>query len=199
MRQITDNIHEVFWMSDAVKGEMLYISPAYEAIWGRTMDSLYASPQEWMDAIHVDDRQRVLLASRTRQVAGLYDEQYRIVKPDGSIRWIHDRAFPVRDGNGEVYRVVGVAEDVTLREEHEKRITRLNRVYAVLSGINTTIVRTRDRQELFDEACRIAVELGELPAGLDRPARRQWPGRDARGQGGRRRRLPRQYPADGQG
>ncbi|HUY03901.1 MAG TPA: EAL domain-containing protein, partial [Rhodocyclaceae bacterium] len=160
LRQISENINEVFWMTDLIKGEMLYINPAYEAVWGRTAASLYASPQDWLDAIHSDDRARVLESAQTKQVAGLYDEQYRIVRPDGSIRWIHDRAFPVRNGNGEVYRIVGVAEDVTLREENEKRIMRLSRLYAVLSGINAAIVRTRARQELFDEACRIAVEQG---------------------------------------
>src|SRR5665811_452264 len=67
-----------------------------------------------------------------------------------------------KESNGSVEYLSTIARDITLRKESEKRITRLNRVYAVLSGINTTIVRTRDRQELFDEACRIAVELGKF-------------------------------------
>ena len=120
--QITENIHEVFWMTDVSKGEMLYISPAYEVLWGRTVDSLFASPQNWIDAIHVEDRQRVLQAATTQQIAGLYDEEYRIIRPDGSIRWIHDRAFPVRNDNGEVYRITGLAKDVTERKQAEEEI-----------------------------------------------------------------------------
>ena len=125
-RQITENIHELFWMTDTTKGEMLYVSPPYEAIWGRTVESLYASPKNWIDAIHEEDRQRVLQAAMTKQAAGLYNEEYRIIRPDGSIRWIHDHAFPVRNANGEIYRIVGVAEDITQRKQAEEQLRQLN-------------------------------------------------------------------------
>ena len=161
-RQLTENITEVFWLTDPSKNEMLYISPAYEKIWGRSCAALHASPREWLDAIHPEDRQRVLEAAIAKQARGDYDEEYRIVRPDGSIRWIRDQAFPVSDPGGRPYRIAGVAEDVTKRKQAEIRILSLNRVYAVLSGINTLIVRVRDRQELFDEACRIAVEDGNF-------------------------------------
>ena len=112
-RQLSENIQEVFWMTDPAKEKMLYISPAYEQIWGRTVQSLYDSPRNWLDAIHAEDRQRVLHASLTKQVDGLYDEEYRIVRPNGEIRWIHDKAYPIRDSAGTVYRIAGVAEDIT--------------------------------------------------------------------------------------
>jgi PAS domain S-box-containing protein/diguanylate cyclase (GGDEF)-like protein len=115
-RQVTDNIREVFWLTDRLKNEMLYVSPGYEEIWGRSTEELYASPHLWMEAIHPDDRQRVSAAARTQQIAGRYDEEYRIVRPDGSLRWIRDRAFPVRDTGSEVARVAGVAEDITDRK-----------------------------------------------------------------------------------
>jgi diguanylate cyclase (GGDEF)-like protein/PAS domain S-box-containing protein len=161
-RQLTENITEVFWLTDPSKNEMLYISPAYEKIWGRSCAALHTSPREWLDAIHPEDRQRVLEAAVAKQARGDYDEEYRIVRPDGSIRWIRDQAFPVPDPEGRAYRIAGVAEDVTERKQAEFRILSLNRVYAVLSGINTLIVRARTRQELFDEACRIAVEDGNF-------------------------------------
>ena len=116
-RQLADNIREVFWMSDPAKNQMLYVSPAYEEVWGRTCQSLYDSARDWVEAIHPEDRKRVLEAALTKQVSGQYDEVYRIVRPDGTIRWIQDRAFPVRDDSGKVYRIVGIAEDITRRKE----------------------------------------------------------------------------------
>jgi len=119
-RQLAENIDEVFWMTETDKNTMLYISPAYERIWGRSCASLYQSPRNWVAAIHADDRQRVLEAVTTRQVSGEYDEQYRIVRPDGSLRWIRDRAFPIRHASGHVYRVVGTAEDISQRKQAEQ-------------------------------------------------------------------------------
>lgn len=121
-RQFTSCIREVFWMTDPSKTEMVYISPGYEEIWGRSCQSLYAAPRNWLEAIHPDDRERVLQAALTRQVSGDYDEVYRIVRPDGSWRWIHDRAFPVRDAAGQVYRIVGVAADITRQKRAEEEL-----------------------------------------------------------------------------
>jgi PAS domain S-box-containing protein len=120
-RQLIENVREVFWVTDVSKSRMIYVSPGYETIWGRTCGSLYAEPRNWLEAIHPDDRERVLEALQ-KQAMGLYDETYRIVRPDGSIRWIHDRAFPVRDKGGSVERVVGLAEDITGRKLAENAL-----------------------------------------------------------------------------
>ncbi|HTY87998.1 MAG TPA: PAS domain S-box protein [Candidatus Acidoferrum sp.] len=121
-RQLADNIRGVFWMSNPDKSQIIYVSPAYEQIWGRTCASLNASPRDWVEAIHPEDRPRVLDAALTKQVSGQYDEVYRIVRPDGSTRWIQDRAFPVRDSAGTVYRLVGIAEDITPWKEAEEAL-----------------------------------------------------------------------------
>ena len=121
-RQLAENIQEVFWMSDPEKNRIMYISPGYEGIWGRTCESLYASPRSWLEAIHPDDRERILQAALTKQVTGTYDEEYRIVRPNGSIRWIWDRAFPIRDASGHVYRITGIAEDITERKNVEQQL-----------------------------------------------------------------------------
>lgn len=126
-RQIAENIREVFWATDPEKNQMLYISPAYEEIWQRSCDSLYDSPWTWAEAIHPEDRDRVLQAAGDKQLRGEYDEEYRIVRPDGSIRWIHDKAFPIRDQGGQVYRVVGVADDITERKQAEEQSLRAAR------------------------------------------------------------------------
>jgi PAS domain S-box-containing protein len=120
-RQLAENISQVFWMTDPAKKQVLYVSPAYETIWGRPCATLYASPQSWLDAIHPEDRERVFEEVR----AGTYvpeELEYRIVRADGATRWIRDRAFPVRDARGRVIRVAGIAEDVTERRELEMQL-----------------------------------------------------------------------------
>ena len=127
-RQLAENINEAFWITDPKKQTMLYVSPAYETIWARPCVSLYTRPDEWLAAIHPNDQERVRLAALTRQTEGTYNETYRILRPDGSVRWIHDRAFPVRNAGGEVFRIVGTAEDITERRELETRSLRTQRM-----------------------------------------------------------------------
>jgi len=130
-RQMAENIDEVFWMTDVEKQRMLYVSPAYERIWGRPVTELYRSATAWVEALHAEDRARVREAALTKQAAGTYAETYRIVRPDGNVRWILDRAFPVRDAEGRVYRIVGVAEDVTERKKLEEQMLHAQRVEAI--------------------------------------------------------------------
>src|SRR5262245_33950674 len=122
-RQLTENIQEVFWLTDPEKNQMLYISPGYEKIWGRTLASLYEQPKSFLDSIHIEDRTRIIEAL-SKQIEGTYDEEYRIVRPDGSIRWIRDRAFPIKNSEGKIYRVCGIAEDITKPKtsEHDLRL-----------------------------------------------------------------------------
>jgi two-component system, NarL family, sensor histidine kinase UhpB len=150
-REVVENIREVFWMSDPSKGTMLYISPGYQEIWGRTCESLYASPRSWLDSIYPDDQRRVYEASHTRQMDGSYDEEYRIVRPDGSIRWIHDRAFPIRDHVGTVYRIAGIAEDITERKILQDKVRDSNQALGNLA------IRLQTIRE--DERTRISMDL----------------------------------------
>ncbi len=131
LRQIVENIHEVFWMTDLATQQVFYVSPGYEAIWGRKCDDLYASPREWADAIHPDDRTRVFEACRANAPLGTYNEEYRIQRPDGGERWIRDRGFPVKDESGEVYRLAGVAEDITARKKLEQQFLRAQRMESI--------------------------------------------------------------------
>ena len=111
-RQLAENIQSVFWMSNFAMSQIDYISPAYEKIWGRSCTELYALPKSWLDAVHPQDRDRVIaMLAKTRQDD--YEHEYRIIRPDGEIRWIRDRSFPIRDDAGHVYRVVGIAEDIS--------------------------------------------------------------------------------------
>lgn len=118
-RQFAEQIDQVFWMSDPEKRSILYVSPAYERIWGRPPDSTIADPGAWIEALHPADRERIRHAARTRQITDEYDEEYRVIRPDGAIRWVHDRAFPVHADDGTTYRVLGVATDITERKRAE--------------------------------------------------------------------------------
>jgi PAS domain S-box-containing protein len=121
-RQLAENIHEVFWMSDPLKQEMLYISPAYEKIWGRSCESLYRQPRSFLEAIHPEDQDWVK-ASLEQQARGEgTDIVYRVVRPDGLHRWIRDRSFPIQDKSGRVYRIAGIAEDITQQREAEEAL-----------------------------------------------------------------------------
>jgi len=93
---------------------------------------------------------------------GSWSGETALLRRDGREIPVSQVIIAHKGAGGSVEYLSTIARDITLRKEHEKRITRLNRVYAVLSGINMTIVRTRDRQELFDDACRIAVDLGKF-------------------------------------
>ena len=125
-RQIAETIDEVFWMTSPDKNRMDYLSPAYEKIWGRPCAEVYANPRHWLAAIHPDDRDRVIQAALTKQSEGTYDEEYRIVRPDGRERWIRDRAFPLRDASGRIYRIVGLADDITEKKAIESEIRALS-------------------------------------------------------------------------
>ena len=118
-RQLVENIKEVFWICSADGNEIVFVSPGYETIWGRTCDSLYAQPRNWLAAIHAEDRQRV--TEEFSQVTALtgFDTKYRVVQPDGTIRWVHDRGFPIRDAAGNLYRIAGIAEDITAWKQVE--------------------------------------------------------------------------------
>ena len=137
-RQLAEHISEVFWITDPAKDRIIYISPGYEDTWGHSCESLYASPHSWMEAIHPEDRQRVATAAG-RQDQGTYREEYRIVRSDGSIRWIWDRAYPIRDASGTVYRIVGLAEDVTDRKRVEAALIESEQRYRVLFDDNPSM------------------------------------------------------------
>ncbi|MGH8004207.1 MAG: PAS domain S-box protein, partial [Limisphaerales bacterium] len=130
-RQIAENITEVFWLTDPFKNRMIYISPGYEEIWGRSCESLYQNPLSWVEAIHPEDRQRILEAAMNKQIKGEFNEEYRILRPDGSVRWMRDRAYPVRNEKGEVYRIAGIAEDITKEKQLADQFRQSQKMEAV--------------------------------------------------------------------
>jgi diguanylate cyclase (GGDEF)-like protein/PAS domain S-box-containing protein len=161
-RQMAESMSDVFFLSDVDSHRFFYVSPSYEKIWGHTCDSLHAHPGSWAKSIHPDDREPMRRQFAADPRAGV-DCEYRLMQAEGSMRWIQLRTFPVLGADGVPYRTAGVATDVTARKLAESRVDYLNRVHAMLGGINMLIVRARDRSYLFAEACRISVEDGGFP------------------------------------
>ena len=120
-RQLAEAIHEVFFLCDPQMTEMFYVSPAYEDIFGRSCESLYASPQSFGEAIHPDDRARAFAAFAPQGTIVPFDVEYRVVRPDGSERSIRARGFPIYDDAGAIYRFAGIAEDITERKTLERQ------------------------------------------------------------------------------
>jgi len=123
-RELAENVNEVFWLSDPATTRILYLSPAYERVWGRTCQSCYEEPMSLVESIHPDDRERALQVLKGEKTRGGFEMEYRVVRPDGAVRWIFDRGFPIRNAAGEIVRVAGIAEDVTERKAAEERLAR---------------------------------------------------------------------------
>ena len=108
-RQLAENIRQVFWLYDLDADEFVYVSPAYETIFGRTRQGLYEDVGHWLDFVHPDDRPRIRQRFQKEKEGIPFQDDYRIVRPDGDVRWINDRGFAISDGTGHVYRIAGIA------------------------------------------------------------------------------------------
>jgi PAS domain S-box-containing protein len=165
-RLLVETIAEVFWVSDLEIGHVIYVSPSYERVWGRPCLDLYRSTSCWVDSLHPDDRERMVNVARQQGTEG-FDEIYRIVRPDGAVRWIRDRAFPVKDAAGRAVRCVGVAEDITERKELEERLLhsqRLESIGTLASGV---------AHDLNNILTPVLMASGVLQEKLEAPADRE--------------------------
>ena len=120
--QLAENISEVFWILNGGNGEPEYVSAAYEQIWERSRESLYRNPRSWLDSIHPDDRTATARVSYRQLHGEAVTSEYRIVTPSGRRKWIRDRSFPIVDAMGKVIRIVGIAEEFTLRKKAEQSL-----------------------------------------------------------------------------
>jgi PAS domain S-box-containing protein len=130
LRELAENVHEIFWVADPHTYEMQYVSPSYEKIFGRTCEQLYRDPREWIEAMHPEDRERIRAKSE-QQAGEPWEDQYRILRPDGVIRTIHVAVSPIRDATGNVVRIAGVAEDVTEKLALEAQVRQTQKLESV--------------------------------------------------------------------
>src|SRR5690606_29637488 len=123
-RQIAENLREAIWITDPDNTEYYYINPAQEAIWGRPQETALRDARSFLASVHPDDRAGVEAALRS-YAEGEQEVEYRIVRPDGNVRWVRERSYPIRDAGGHVFRLAGIAEDVTERKRVEEERERL--------------------------------------------------------------------------
>ncbi|HWX18994.1 MAG TPA: PAS domain S-box protein [Candidatus Binatia bacterium] len=154
-RQMAENIREVFWLSNPTMTSIIYVSPAYQRIWGRTCQELYENPRSWFDAIHPEDRPRALQIFRAPLPEGGYEHAYRVIRPEGSVRWVLERGFPVRNNIGRFYRLVGIARDITERKNLETEILAISERE-----------QRRIGQDLHDDLCQQLVGIEFLSQAL---------------------------------
>jgi PAS domain S-box-containing protein len=158
-RQLTENIHEVFWLRSPDLKELLYVSPMYEKICGRTRDSLYATGPAL--AVHPEDRSRVM--EMLPSFAGReFEIEYRIITKEGDVRWLRDRGFPIRNQDGHIYRMGGVAEDITDRKNAEDRLKASSEQLRALSAS----LQSAREEEATRIAHQIHDDLGGVLTGL---------------------------------
>jgi PAS domain S-box-containing protein len=159
-RQIAETIHDVFWIGTPDLSEVFFVTRAFEEIWGRKRTELYRSPGAWNEAIHPDDGGAALRVPRP-EAGGLLDNTYRIIRPDGTIRWIHERAFPVFDASGGVSRRVGIAEDVTELKEAEAALRESRR------QLEEALNHSQERVIQLEEQVRSRSSFGQFVGKCD--------------------------------
>jgi PAS domain S-box-containing protein len=128
LRQMAEHIDSVFWLFDIGTSQVLYISPSFKRIFGMPCEDLIADQRCWRRRVHPDDRPEVERQIDEGAEAGAYDIEYRLQFPDGTIRWIRDRAFPVYNSAGQLYRLAGFAEDITEHRRAEEDLSRARRL-----------------------------------------------------------------------
>jgi two-component system cell cycle sensor histidine kinase/response regulator CckA len=136
LRELAESIHEVFWLTDATNTKMLYVSPAYERILGRSCAALYADSRDWLAAIHPEDQAR-MAAFTASPPSEAHADRYRVVRPDGSVRTVEIKVFPIHQ-DGSVVRVAGVGQDITERlalEEQVRQTQKLESLGLLAGGI----------------------------------------------------------------
>ena len=165
-RQLAGNIPQVFWITDVHHRETIYISPAAAVLTGRPLQGLLDWPRELIRSVHPEDRRRVYEARKAAAHAG-YDQTYRVVRPDGTTRWVNDRAFPVMDENGNLYRIAGITEDVTDRKLAEERLRQLAH-YDVLTDLPNRVLFYDRLRQVLAQAKRSQWTVAVMFVDLDR-------------------------------
>jgi two-component system cell cycle sensor histidine kinase/response regulator CckA len=177
-RQLAESIASVFYLT-ARDGSMLYVSPAYDAVWERSSQSRYDAPGSFVDSVHSDDRDHVL-ANYDQIFERAIDIEYRIVMPDGRIKWIHDVACPVRDEAGTVVRAAGSATDITAQRLLEGQLAQSSKLESLgrLAGgiahdFNNLLTIILSQATLIEEGIADAAirdELRKIKTAADRAA-----------------------------
>lgn len=150
-RQLAETIEQVFYVTDVSAGRVLYVSPSYERIWGRPASDLIADRQQFFESLHPEDREEIAALSARQKAGEAFETEYRIIRPDGVVRHIRDRTYPVPESGG--HRFVGVAEDETERRQA------MGRFQSVFNSdvMGFTIFDAQTRRTLAINDCFLAM------------------------------------------
>lgn len=162
LQSIFESLPDALWSVALPGREFLYMSPAAAAIYGHAPEDFLARESLALDVVYAEDRPMVESAWRRVLEDGSFDLEYRVARPEGSVGWIHDRGRVIRDSDGVAVRVDGLARDISDLVRQRSRLARLARIRDLLGAANAAFMRIRDREELYEEFCRIAVARGGL-------------------------------------
>lgn len=160
-RQMAESSSEVFWMIDPVTWKTLYVSPAYERIWGRSREEFCQNFGIFEASLHPDDRAQIVEVLRTQATAGPFEREYRILRPDGEMRWVWHRSVPIRNHEGQIYRVVGTVQDITERRHAQDALQRAHAEAEKLVAKRTAEL-AKSNDALVDEAKERQIAMGAL-------------------------------------
>lgn len=171
-RETAENFDAVVWVQDVSDGKVLYVTPAYKKMWQRSAAELMKNPDAWLEAVHPEDREAVRKKFRDARDRKPYERiqvDYRLLWPDGSIRWIQDRTFPIRDAEGKVYRIGGVATDITEQRasaealRHSDRLSVIGTLAAgVAHEINNPVGSILLSAQLAQKQMKASKDLGAV-------------------------------------
>lgn len=160
-RQLIRSIKEVFWLRDIETDRLLFISDSYQKVFGKPKSTLLKDNSSWSDHIHPEDKDRVRKAYETQAFEGEFNQDYRILMKDGSIKWLNSRVFPIENEQGKVVRLSGFTEDITVKKEQEIRIQKIADRLDVVHTIEKTILESESTTEIIYNT--LSKTLEKLP------------------------------------
>ena len=163
MHALFETLPDAIWSISLPDTRLIYMSPAAHGVLGRSPEEFAASVELRRRIVHPGDLARFEQAWAALRAGEPYEIEYRVILPDDSVRWVHERAQRV--GDAEAMRADGITRDITDRVAQRERFARLARIRELLGATNAAIVRLRDRNELFAEFCRIAIDIGGFLGG----------------------------------